>query len=82
MIQQKQLILHNDSKNTVDFVRACLIRYCEHEFMQAEQLVVLAQGHKKASIKEGDFLELHQIQQKLIKKGLTVELIEKVELCK
>jgi len=50
--------------------------------MQAEQLVVLAHGHKTASIKEGNFFELHKIQEELIKKGLTVELIEKTELCK
>ena len=70
-----ELVLHNDEKNSFLFVKACLIRYCEHAPIQADQCVLIAQNNKKVTIKCGDFMELLDMKNKLENHNLTVELI-------
>jgi ATP-dependent Clp protease adaptor protein ClpS len=58
------------------YVKACLIRYCEHLPIQADQCALIAHNNKKVTIKNGDFMELLDIKNKLENRNLTVELIE------
>jgi ATP-dependent Clp protease adaptor protein ClpS len=71
-----KLILYNDNKNSFAKVTACLIRYCEHMPIQAEQCALIAHNNKKVNIKTGDFMELFDMQNNLQKHNLNVELIE------
>ena len=71
-----ELVLHNDDKNSFMFVKACLIRYCEHMPIQADQCVLIAQNNKKVTIKSGDFMELLDIKNNLENHNLKVELIQ------
>jgi len=71
-----KLVLHNDDKNSFIFVKACLIRYCEHMPIQAEQCALIAHNNKKVTIKGGDFMELLDMKNNLEKHDLRVELIE------
>ena len=75
MTHQKQLVLHNDDKHDVNFVRACLIRYCKHDFTQAEQCVIITHVVGKCSVKQGDIMDLLEIQKSLEENGLKTELI-------
>ena len=71
-----KLVLHNDDKNSYVYVVACLIRYCEHTPIQADQCALIAHNNKKVNIKTGDFMELFDMQNNLQKHNLNVELIE------
>jgi ATP-dependent Clp protease adaptor protein ClpS len=71
-----ELILYNDDKNSFMKVKACLIRYCEHLPIQADQCVLIAHNNKKVTIKNGDFMELLDIKNNLENHNLKVELIQ------
>jgi ATP-dependent Clp protease adaptor protein ClpS len=71
-----ELILYNDNKNSFMKVKACLIRYCEHLPIQADQCVLIAHNNKKVTIKNGDFMELLDIKNNLENHNLKVELIQ------
>jgi ATP-dependent Clp protease adapter protein ClpS len=75
MTSEKQLILFNDSEHNFDYVYATLLKEVHpYAFQQAEQLVTIAHYTGKASIKEGDIMELIEIQEKLFKYGLKTEI--------
>jgi ATP-dependent Clp protease adaptor protein ClpS len=71
---EKDLILHNDNVHSFDYVRGCLIRFCNHAPLQAEQCIILAHNNGKCHIKRGDVLEMIQMQQVLQNYKLTVSL--------
>lgn len=71
---ESTLVLFNDDVNTFDFVIECLITYCEHEPMQAEQCAFLVHYKGKCIVKQGSFETLKPLQQTLSDKGLTVEI--------
>jgi len=70
-----QLVLYNDKVNSYMKVKACLIRYCDHLPIQAEQCTLIAHNVGKCNIKEGDFMDLFEIKSQLEEHNLKVELI-------
>lgn len=72
----KDLILHNDNVHDYDYVRACLIRYCEHSFAQAEQCIIIAHNNGKAHIKKADVIDAIVIKDNLESKNLKIEMQE------
>jgi ATP-dependent Clp protease adaptor protein ClpS len=70
-----ELVLYNDKENSYMKVKACLIRYCEHLPIQADQCTLIAHNNGKCTIKEGDFMELFEIKSQLEQHRLKVELI-------
>lgn len=76
MKNQKELILFNDEEHSYDYVRACLIRYCEHTYEQAEQCIIIANNTGKVKVKSSeDFLKLIEIQSNLENRNLKTEII-------
>jgi ATP-dependent Clp protease adaptor protein ClpS len=75
MTSEKQIILYNDEDHNYDYVRACLIKYCKHDFLQAEQCIVIAHNRGNCAIKQGDIMDMIPIQEELEKKGLLTKLI-------
>lgn len=76
MTSEKQLILFNDSEHSFDYVYSTLLKEVHpFRFTQAEQLVLIAHHVGKASIKEGDIMDLLKIQERLDKYGLKTEII-------
>ena len=72
----KKLILFNDDDHSYDYVRACLIKYCNHSYEQAEQCIIIANNTGKVQIKSNnDFLTLLEIQENLYNKKLKTEII-------
>jgi ATP-dependent Clp protease adaptor protein ClpS len=74
------LWLKNDGVNSFDKVRAALIYVCKHDVIQAEQCCIIAHNLGKVVVKQGDFMDLLNMQQKLTKIGLDVELNNEKEL--
>ena len=48
---------------------------CKHDAVQAEQCTYLVHYHGNCQIKTGKYNQLCDIKNKLVKKGLTVEMI-------
>lgn len=71
-----KLILHNDNHNSSLKVIASLIRYCEHEPIQADQCTLIAHNIGKCEIKHGDFMELLDMKNKLETLDITVEITQ------
>ena len=68
------LILHNDEKNTFDYVIESLIEECNHNSYQAEQCAMLAHHKGKCDILKGVLTELLPIKINLIQRGLTITI--------
>jgi ATP-dependent Clp protease adaptor protein ClpS len=48
-----EIILYNDDVNTFDHVIECLINYCDHDVLQAEQCSYIVHYRGKCSVKRG-----------------------------
>jgi ATP-dependent Clp protease adaptor protein ClpS len=68
------IILFNDDVNTFEWVIECLMAYCGHDALQAEQCAHLVHYTGKCAIKQGLFDELKPICEVLLEKGLSVEI--------
>lgn len=70
----KALILYNDDYNTFEHVINCLIKYCEHSELQAEQCAYLVHYTGKCVVKNGSFKKLKPIHEALLENGLTAKI--------
>lgn len=70
----KHLYLYNDAEHTFKYVWAALQKYAGHTPDQAEQCCLITHEKGLCHIKQGEFIELHMIQQQLEKLNLKVEL--------
>ncbi|OFX86594.1 MAG: hypothetical protein A2W99_15795 [Bacteroidetes bacterium GWF2_33_16] len=69
------LILYNDDVHDFNYVINSLMEVCKHDAVQAEQCTYLVHYHGNCQIKTGKYNQLCDIKNKLVKKGLTVEMI-------
>lgn len=72
----KVIILYNDDHNTFEHVIACLIKYCEHTLIQAEQCAHIVHYKGKTDVKHGDLKKLKPIYEALQENGLSVKIEE------
>jgi ATP-dependent Clp protease adaptor protein ClpS len=70
----KHLYLYNNNLNSFKKVWVALREHAGHHPHQAEQCCLIAHENGKCHIKQGEFMELHEIQKKLEKLNLKVEL--------
>lgn len=70
-----KLVLHNDDVNTFDFVIDSLIEICHHTLEQAEQCTILVHYKGKCTVKTGSLDLLKPMNEKLISRGLTSEIV-------
>jgi ATP-dependent Clp protease adaptor protein ClpS len=70
----KALILYNDDYNTFEHVINCLIKYCEHTELQAEQCAYLVHYTPTRVVKNGSFKKLKPIHEALLENGLTAKI--------
>ena len=75
VIEQKvsiySIILYNDDFNTFDHVISCLIEFCSHELIQAEQCAWIVHTNGKCVVKSGEYGKLEPICTSLLNKGLS-----------
>ena len=69
-----KLILHNDNKNSFPFVMACLLRFCNHDPLQAEQCAILVHLNESCHIKSGNFIDMLEISESLSNLDLKVSI--------
>lgn len=70
----KNIILFNDDVNTFEWVIECLMTYCGHDSIQAEQCAHIVHFNGKCDIKKKTFDKLKPICETLLEKGLTAEI--------
>jgi ATP-dependent Clp protease adaptor protein ClpS len=54
----KVIILYNDDYNTFDHVINCLVKYCKHDPIQAEQCALLVHHTGRCDVKHGSYDKL------------------------
>lgn len=68
------VILYNDDVNTFDWVIECLMKYCGHEQIQAEQCAWIVHTKGKCLVKTGYLAELEPVCEALLDCGLSAKL--------
>lgn len=74
LVDEKQLIVHNDDVNTFDWVIQSLVEICNHNPLQAEQCSLLIHFKGKASVKEGEMEALKPLKDGLTDRGLNATI--------
>ena len=69
-----EIILYNDDVNTFDHVISCLVKYCKHDSIQAEQCAFIVHTTGKCSVKRGSYDELEPICSALCDMGLSAQI--------
>lgn len=69
-----EIVLYNDDYNTFEHVIDCLVVYCKHDTIQAEQCANIVHFNGKCMVKYGTKEVLLPIYQVLLEKGLSVKL--------
>ena len=77
VLEQKehQIILFNDDVNTFEHVIDCLVKICDHNYLQAEQCAYIVHHSGKCSIKSGSLDELIPKCKALLEEGLSAEVV-------
>ncbi len=70
-----KLMLFNDDFNSFDYVINCLIRYCGHSSIQAEQCALIVHNNGQCDVKRGSYNKLEPICTALLEAGLTADII-------
>jgi ATP-dependent Clp protease adaptor protein ClpS len=68
------IILFNDDVNTFEWVIECLMNYCGHDAVQAEQCAYIVHYTGKCAVKKGTLDTLTPICSTLLEKGLSAEI--------
>lgn len=69
-----RLDLHNDDFNSFDHVINCLMKFCGHEFEQANQCAHIVHFKGKCDVKYGDLETISEMKSQLQNAGLTVTM--------
>ena len=69
-----KLILHNDSKNTFEYVIECLMKICGCEYVQSEQIAHIVHFKGECDVKYGYKEELDLMKEKLRNLGLSATI--------
>jgi ATP-dependent Clp protease adaptor protein ClpS len=69
-----KIILFNDNHNSFDHVIRCLVTFCNHGLIQAEQCALIVHTKGKCDIKHGTLEDLLPINEALGNSDLTTEI--------
>jgi ATP-dependent Clp protease adaptor protein ClpS len=71
---QPKIVLYNDNHNSFEHVILCLMAFCRHNMVQAEQCAHLVHTKGKYAVKHGSIDELVSINNQLAANDLTTEI--------
>ena len=69
-----KIVLYNDKKNDFLYIIACLIKYCKHDSIQAEQCALIAHNIGKCPIISGDYIDMLEIKSLLDDKNIVTKI--------
>lgn len=64
-VKTHKLTVYNDDVNSYEYIMACLIRFCKHDPIQAEQCAIIAHNTGKCIVKIGNFNDIYEIHKEL-----------------
>lgn len=73
--REHELILYNDDVNTFEHVIECLVKYCDHTYIQAEQCAYIVHFSGKCTVKSGSLDDLTPRCSALLESGLSAEIV-------
>lgn len=68
--------LFNDDKHDFLYVMSCLVKYCKHDILQAEQCAFIAHLKGSVDIASGSFMDMYELNNSLENMEIETELIE------
>ena len=71
---EQAIVVYNDDVNTFNHVIDCLMKYCKHDPLQAEQCTWFIHTKGKYDVKHGPFEELVPIKQALNENGIDAKI--------
>lgn len=74
-VKEHVIVLHNDEVNSFDHVIDCLIDFCDHSDLQAEQCSLIVHYNGKCTVKTGELKDLKSRCANLLKAGLSAEVV-------
>jgi ATP-dependent Clp protease adaptor protein ClpS len=72
--KKRAIVLFNDDFNSFDYVIECLVEVCDHDMTQAEQCAFITHYNGKCDVKTGNLSKLKPLKDRLIEKGLNVNI--------
>jgi len=69
-----KIVLYNDDYNSFEHVILCLMAFCSHSLIQAEQCAQIVHSKGKYAVKHGEIDELVSINNQLAANNLTTEI--------
>jgi len=72
---ESEIIVYNDDVNTFEHVINTLMKVCDHTAEQAEQCSIIVHYKGKCGVKSGDYSDLKPRCSKLLKAGLSAEIV-------
>ena len=73
--KEHQIILYNDDVNTFEHVIDCLVKICEHHYLQAEQCALLTHYKGNCELLVGEYQDLELIKEDLYLYGLETQIV-------
>ena len=73
-VKTHKLTIYNDDVNSYEYIMACLIRFCKHEPIQAEQCAVIAHNTGRCTVKTGNFNDIFEIHKDLKEMDILTEI--------
>lgn len=71
---EQSIVVYNDDVNTFNHVIDCLVKYCGHVPLQAEQCALIVHYKGKCSVKGGSYEDLKPICEALLENGITAKI--------
>jgi len=71
-----KLTMYNDDVNSYQYIMACLIRFCNHNPIQAEQCALIADNNGKCDIKTGSFIDMFELHATFDRVKIKTEVAE------
>jgi len=73
-VKTHKLTIYNDDVNSYEYIIACLIRFCKHEPIQAEQCAVIAHNTGRCTVKTGNFNDIFEMHKDLKEMDILTEI--------
>jgi ATP-dependent Clp protease adaptor protein ClpS len=68
------IVLYNDDVNTFDHVIEMLVKYCNHDSVQAEQCAHIVHYNGKCAVKNGTVKQLKPVCEALVDQKLSAQI--------
>jgi len=73
-VKTHKLTIYNDDVNSYEYIIACLIRFCKHDPIQAEQCVVIAHSNGQCDVRISNFNDIYEMHADLKDMNIKTEI--------